>query len=668
MFARFLSSIEVLESRIAPAGLITIDQSAGGLFFNGSEEAAKFRVDQVNAQTWLIQGFAGTLVQVGATGTAAESVLITAPLGGVTVNFGGGDDSVGFVGVKLKQSLTVNGGAGANSTFLTDVAAVGKVSVVGGAGNDQVTVSGYKSNFAQGMQLALADGNNSFKVEGTTASFTGLSYTGGIGNDAVDFSGGKVLVKGNLTVDGGTAGSSNVSLKPANLTVSGGVKLTDGAGNAKLFVQPGGSLRIAQALQIDGGAGDDDIRVGGGGLLTSIGSVKIDGGGGSTNSESISLKAGGLLNVLGAVSMSQTGGANTVALGGDVVKIGGSVTVDLGDNPNAPRGRFDLSATTSAKLAGNLEVTSGAGRFAHKIGSEGNITIAGKTSFTSTGLASGAQVSLNSDIGTAKFLGGLDLSVADGNFEAGLFGGAYLVGTDLKLSADGAGTSMLATDMHSLVVKGSVRATGSAETLALQVSTNAGLAVGQNVLVDGTGGRVDVDLNVASGKIVGQLAVTHNGAISEVDVTGRNSAVKIGQSLELLLSATTRASIALQGVSVIGIAKITTAGGADTLRIDDSIFGGAVQIDLGDGADTADLETRLTLVPAITLFKQAASFNMGAGDDVLRIGLADSSLTRGSFLAAATFTGGDGTNDRLTIDAQTTFRVSGQPTITGFEV
>jgi hypothetical protein len=167
---------------------------------------------------------------------------------------------------------------------------------------------------------------------------------------------------------------------------------------------------------------------------------------------------------------------------------------------------------------------------------------------------------------------------------------------------------------------------------------------------------------------VGQLAVTHNGAISEVDVTGRNSAVKIGQSLELLLSATTRASIALQGVSVIGIAKITTAGGADTLRIDDSIFGGAVQIDLGDGADTADLETRLTLVPAITLFKQAASFNMGAGDDVLRIGLADSSLTRGSFLAAATFTGGDGTNDRLTIDAQTTFRVSGQPTITGFEV
>ncbi len=101
-------------------------------------------------------------------------------------------------------------------------------------------------------------------------------------------------------------------------------------------------------------------------------------------------------------------------------------------------------------------------------------------------------------------------------------------------------------------------------------------------------------------------------------------------------------------MTVTGKTLVKASGSADSLTIDDSIFAGRVQIDMGKGDDTVALEVDGDALGPVTTLNGALQVKMGSGKDSVSVGVAleagNSLVTNGK----VRFDGGSGTD---TLDA-----------------
>ena len=336
------SSIEALEDRIAPAGLIDVAFHNGTLQINGDAQNNTLTVYETADGRLTLTTDIGTALRVngadvsGFLGHTLDGVVT----GGITVNLGDGIDALTFNGaggqdLDLPSFLKVNSGNGSNTiTFMQGVTVSGDVTITGGADSDTIHLND-EVNFLGKLTINNGAGGSTLDANTTGEIHVGgvLGVTSGAGLDKIDLNMAQHVTLGGFALKTGTdADGSSTKLGPVKaLTVNGNVMVTNGPGN-------------------------DDLDFGDGSMDTKVtGKVTIAMGAGSNHTDiigSTSLSIGGALNVTGGV-------------GGDLVHLGlnsgsvsfGNITVNpgLGNNSTIVAG-IDLSVFGGITILGASNV------------------------------------------------------------------------------------------------------------------------------------------------------------------------------------------------------------------------------------------------------------------------------------------------------------------------
>lgn len=356
------SSIEALESRIAPAAL-SAKLLAGVLTITGDPLAATVTVAQTGGTIEVLDGatslgvfngtksidfnlVGGAVVNLGLIGNGLAGLCKIAAHGATTVNV--------FTGSHLNGGLTVTGDVNAQTLNLGNDVVIGKtLALKGGGGVDTITI-GNGGTIGGNLVLASVESGSfnansvataiagSLKVNNAgdplsvailTTQSTGLtigggvSYVGGNLNDNLFLSAGITksvrfvdtlgdnslgvsffsVIHGSVNVTGGV-GSDTVNIQGG--TIDGNVTLNFAGGNNNFFYGIGSQLTIGKNLTITGGSGDDKWQTGGAGL---------------TVGNNVSVKLGnGTNTIIAGVSISGTSLVVTTGSGTDTVSIDGT--------------------------------------------------------------------------------------------------------------------------------------------------------------------------------------------------------------------------------------------------------------------------------------------------------------------------------------------------------
>ena len=391
-----------------------------------------------------------------------------------------------------------------------------------------------------------------------------LKFNGGAGDDFVIST--NLAVKGDVTFDLGADGGL-IAFTGASTVIGGDFKAIYGDGGSVDFFSD--STTIKGAVKLTGGGGDDafsfgnDVNVGKGLDITdSAGGMSV-----AFQNANIVIGKG-----KGGDSIEFDGGTGADSL----MFVGGSVT-----------------------LKGDLEFAGGAGSDSVDLNAaslrvDGKVTIDGGADADQIKIA-GSQVTLERGVS--------------------LFGGGG--GDEITLSAD------------QLKVDGPARLEGGDGDDTLNVLADA-LSLSGSLTILG-GGGANVSSVFADGQIRGDVNLDLGGADGGGDqtfllggISGAVGALKIGGSLNVASHATDPLN---QGFSdffwatdvTVGRSVEIGMGAVDSFVFLDNIFvRGGLAIDTGDGNDTVDFERNGLTGPS--MIGRLASIQLGAGDDVIRIG------------------------------------------------
>ncbi|HEV7406770.1 MAG TPA: hypothetical protein VGO11_27725 [Chthoniobacteraceae bacterium] len=322
------SSIEVLESRIAPAGAVavTYTPATGALVITASDNLAhSIHVFPTGPNTFRIEGqpIDGDLGPVTAIDTFAYED-VTGKLAAVRYVGGNGDDALHLNNFKSISTLGFDGKDGADTMDIDDVTTTGDVTIQFGANTPAAKVSG------------------------------------------AFFSGNAITIGGSVVTDFGSGGGY-IDFNAIANTIKGGVMLTGGAGADQFFVE-GGTASIAKGINFTGpidpitqlpvNAGDDLISFDGGSLVT-VGKA-ADGRSifffGGADKDELSIYGAGLVNLQGKVQFDGGAGNNTTTVRADALTIGGDFNVTGGDDAD-----FQDIAPLTLKVGGAVSMTLGNG-------------------------------------------------------------------------------------------------------------------------------------------------------------------------------------------------------------------------------------------------------------------------------------------------------------------
>src|SRR5262245_7087681 len=139
---RYLSSIEILEDRIAPAGIVTVVAGAPGEFtLTGDGADNQISIFQTESGKFRIEGLTGTTLNPGGV-TSIDTNTLTR----LTLIGNDGNDTFTLGNLKTLTSLVVDGGTGADTLNSVNLAVTGKVDISGGAGLDSFNFDGLTTN------------------------------------------------------------------------------------------------------------------------------------------------------------------------------------------------------------------------------------------------------------------------------------------------------------------------------------------------------------------------------------------------------------------------------------------------------------------------------------------------------------------------------------------
>ncbi len=338
--------IELLESRIAPAGLIVVTLSHGNVLLKG-----------------------------GPVDAGDESAILSRPSEGGLVITPAADVSVRFLDTTTEPgiALTLDG-------FTGDL-----IASLGG-GNDRLTLEG--GTYPGDVRINLGDARknplpsevsgNYFVANGV--AFSGaFSYTGGAQPDAVEFDGSTTVAEGKFSVSLG-GGANQFIANSADFQLKSGMQISSGAGN-DLIVFKGAKLAVTGGLSVRSGAGSDTIQFTSG--ISDL-SVSEDFSIVSSGSRSVTVEQ----SITGVAKISVLGSLRMTAGTGDRVQqtlTGTTNTVDI-------QGDVRFSATNPTEHTQAI-TASGA-----------NFNVGGAIALNSRGLASGQTISVHTS--ELKVIGG----------------------------------------------------------------------------------------------------------------------------------------------------------------------------------------------------------------------------------------------------------------------
>jgi len=548
------SSIECLESRIAPAGLVTVTFSNGTLTISGADGADHdIEIVKTGTSTFRVEGNATGIDDVAQTSKSYRGTL-----NHVIIQGGVGADTFKLTNLSPLKSLSFDGDAGVDSLITNNLRTklAAQVNIDLGADTGSVNFMGSRTIIHGPLNLDLGGGGTALFSSTNTTIYTDVTITGGLGSDNVSITGDKTLFKRAFTFTGADAddtfsATGNVFDVRSFVTMDGGaganvftfgadsnkfgrttaaglvdIKLGEGAGTVSFL---GNTSRILGELRIDLGVGGGIAHVK---SATVRNDVLVFGGAGNDT-----LEFEGVTSLAKSLSFFGDIGDDTLSATGSLFSVKGDTSMDGGSGA----GVLDLNVTTIAL----------------------------------------AEVSYRG--GSANDIVSI---VADGNIAGNL---------NVKMGLDGIGIS--------------------STTLQSKTGNTNGLKFGGSVSIDMLGATVDV-LTIANIQVAQSFsAQTGEGVstvtISKLNVKG-NITLRTGSGADAInidnINAQNlyidteigadeirieRNALITGTSSVLGVTKILTGIGADQIRIGDAtsaantrvIFSGAMSLDAGDGAN-----------------------------------------------------------------------------------
>lgn len=561
------SVLELLEPRLAPAGVIAVSVSAAGTLVLGTvpglDGDEKVSISRLDDGSYQLTPEAGVALRIGGVNHITPQIVqgVTA---GLTANLGAGDDSLILNDAFFTKAVSINLGAGNNAFTMIDSGVGGALTVLGGEGVDLVRFFGGFATVGGAAMLKLGGGADDVLSTADRLNFgQGLTIDGGVGNDVVrlgNSDGDDLAILGNFTFAGG-AGDDLLSVGFANagVMISGTLKLTDVSGNETVqfvgsrfdvgalsllagsgnnsLLNSATDFFVAKTLQWTSGSGTDDVDFNGSHLRVG-GAVSISLGNGGGDAELTPLNS---LYVGGTVIISGSGASRTLDVNASEVYIGGKVTLNAGAGDGTAR----IFGLNGIYLGGGASLSCGAG--------DTNLVISGNFRLVSNG---SLTLTNGGGLGTSSiFIGGTNVSSA--------INGAV----NLK----GGGSA-------SLEMMGAVSG-------AVNLST-ASLAAASNITVDCF--------------IPGALQIGGAVKISMPTLVGQTGSIGIN------------AAILENTLTVLG------GAGAETLRINNSSVGKAFLASLGAGNDLFQLEQVNSA--GASNYRGTVMLKGGAGADTFLLG------------------------------------------------
>lgn len=692
---RNYSSLEILESRVAPAGLVNATLVAGKLVLTGDSGDNILAVQLLGPGHYHISGGGGTVVSLNG-GMSSPSVDLTGTsVTSVIANLGDGNDNLILANLSLPNGLTFNGGNGNDVLNLANPNAFGPVVLKGGAGDDSYAITGTAATMAS-LTVDLGDGTNLFQTSPGLLKVAGATkIVGGSGVDTISIAGstvqlGSVMLDGDgganvLSIGGGEAsiagsvvmkngphvsGTSFAAFSGSDLQVGGSVIASFGAGQSSFGLSVG-NTNIAGGISVTSGGDADSVSMGGGSLFHVGGAVKLALGAG-TNTAGISASnlslgsliistgadadgvgvSGSVISIHGPTQLALGGGANTTTFSGASVQLSGPVTITGGaavDVASVSGDFVSLGAVTAGLGDGANILTLGGGTFLHVKGGileKSGAHMAGTSGFT-----------LNAN--AVKVDGSVMLQFGDGANSASLSAGSTIhIGGSVTGEASSAGIDTWFVSTSSLEVGGALSFqsgdSGSATTISATVGSVGSLSIHGGSDGDSVAATFD-------GTVVGATTISLGTGSDSIIVSGSTTGLHLAGPLQIVThsGAADFESVSITNLKVSGASNISLGAASSLVTVQDGLFG-AFTLNSGDGADTVNIET--VNMGIASIFHGAADIRLGAGDDKLTVG-GGTVVSSAHFGSTVKFDGGAGTD--LLTNLGNIFK-PGQPVITGF--
>ena len=467
--------IEALESRIAPAGLVTVqyDARSGELTLTGDAEPNAFEIFQAAPGVYRIEGKndAATLTETSID-QAGNGAMTIGRLTKLTISSGDGDDEVSLANLRKLSSITVDSGTGSDRVDGFNVGTSGATAFTTGSGADAVRLSGFSTIVGGNLTVTDTDGGVVFTL--------GAAVT---------------TVRGEFVVNGGLGADQVTSAADSSVKIGRGIAFNGGAGGTNtLELGDQGVIRIGRSatgksITFTGAAGPDTLSVGAS-IVGLKGSIEMDGGLGADllDLDGVKVNVG---RSLSGVSLLLSGGSGNdeIDVRGAAVKIGGLVKLDGGSESDL----LDLTNIHRLVTNGSIELDGGVGEDHLALEAE-SLRLAG--SVTMLGGDDADTVSIEAD---GTIAGSVSM----------MLGGATAGLQDIHVR----GLSGLA---NSLKVNGgfTVAGTGSAASTDALKLTN--LVVGGAATIETGDGDTDVDIDNLT--VFGQVVLNTGDGADDVGI------------------------------------------------------------------------------------------------------------------------------------------------------
>lgn len=673
--------IEVLEARIAPAGVVTASLKAGSLVLIGDAMDNQIHIAPIGGGDFVIEGQSGTLIDTGGPVAQPFFFITNLPILGLQVDLGGGNDTFDSTGLRAVGATTLNGGEGNDTFTLSNHINLGTVTFTGGAGDDKLTLDGHYAVLRSKLTFNDAGGNNELDFHAVTATLGSISYTGGSGSDRITADG-AILRGTSITADFGDGGAL-IDFESTSVTLGGAVSMTcgePGTGQTQLLTADTGNFAVASgitlalngttaapgflsgvsiisfdtgrvggAIKVTGGLGHSSINLGaadfsvGGGITFQPGATADDG---SIGLHGNALKIGGDINYLG------NGADDAVNIDAQLFIAAKKTVLKLGDGDNNLADGAKRSTFT-----GGLQYVGGTGEDSLQINgsARGGVVNAQFGENTAILTISGASVALGGLIASGAQAGssmvveitGADVALKTGamitggtgptSVTLGQLGGSFSAGADIVFTG-GAGAETLnvyGSEVRVAKIRTELGDGAGTVNVIADALTSTGLkfrgGVGPDAIIvqAGTGAMGLVDVNTGAGN-------------SSLTVTSPDDQLRVaGINYNTANTGLETSSLTIAKLLVAGALNVNTGDGADTITGGDSIFAGPVLMQTKGGNDMLFFDAADVSIPST--FRGVFSVVLGDGDDSLTVGN-NSFGGRGVFFATVLVDAGNGSD------------------------
>jgi len=384
---KYLSPVERLEDRIAPAGVVTATFANGLLTMSGTDGADhEVNVLKIDADTFRVVGSA-----TGINEADNPSKTFHGALKHVRIEGGIGADSFSLVNLSPLKSLRFSGDAGVDSFIAKKFKTMegGRVDVDLGADAGTVTFAGNKTLIHGYVNIDLGGGGAASFAALTTKIDSDVTVSGGPGSDSLSTTGSVAIFRSNLRFVG-AGGSDSFQANGSSLKVKGSVHMDGGEGdNEFLFgaeTMQFGTALTPRVVDLMLGTGSGEVTFVGN-ETTILGNLKLDlgTGGGEAQLDSAVTNISGNVRATGGAgddtlelhhltsigkNLSFTGGVgiDTLRATGDLLSVAGAVEIDGGSDSSA----VDLDVVRLA-LA-DVRISGGSANDTVRISADGKIS------------------------------------------------------------------------------------------------------------------------------------------------------------------------------------------------------------------------------------------------------------------------------------------------------